>query len=51
VLDPEQLFQTQASGRVSPGPALRFLALRFEKILHDMPIRLTQEHTTYSVEL
>jgi 4-alpha-glucanotransferase len=45
VLDPEQLFQTQASGRVSPGPALRFLALRFEKILHEYDgVRVDHPH-------
>jgi 4-alpha-glucanotransferase len=45
VLDPEQLLQTQASGRVSPGPALRFLALRFEKILHEYDgVRIDHPH-------
>jgi 4-alpha-glucanotransferase len=45
VLDPNQLFQTGASGRVSPGPALRFLALRFEKILHEYDgVRVDHPH-------
>ncbi|MCG6860975.1 MAG: 4-alpha-glucanotransferase [Chromatiaceae bacterium] len=45
VLDPKQLFQTEASGRVSPGPALRFLALRFEKILREYDgVRVDHPH-------
>jgi len=45
VLDPKQLLQTEASGRVSPGPALRFLALRFEKILHEYDgVRVDHPH-------
>jgi len=45
VLDPKQLFQTESAGRVSPGPALRFLALRFEKTLHEYDgVRVDHPH-------
>jgi 4-alpha-glucanotransferase len=45
VRDPKQLFRTEASGRVSPGPALRFLALQFEKALHEYDgVRVDHPH-------
>jgi len=45
VLDPDQVLRTEATGGMSPGPALGFLALRFEKTLREYDgVRVDHPH-------
>lgn len=45
VLDPDQVLHTEATEGISPGPALGFLALRFEKTLREYDgVRVDHPH-------